>query len=323
MGRVLVTGGAGFIGSHVVDALIEVGHEVMVVDDLSTGRRRNVNPKVKFYQIDIRSAELGAIFEHERPECVNHHAAQIDVDHSVDNPLHDASVNLLGSINLLECCRRYGVKKIIYASTGGAIYGEPEYLPCDENHPIRPLSPYGASKYAVELYLHLYRENYGLDYTILRYPNVYGPRQDPFGEAGVVAIFSLQMLMGEEVTINGSGEQKRDFLYIEDCVKANLLCMESGSGEVYNLGTGKGTSINDLFEEIRRLTGYARDPVHGSPKAGEVFRIYLNADKARKELGWTPTVRLQEGLERTLAHFQNQVVTINNLPGTSQTGEGG
>lgn len=307
MSRVLVTGGAGFIGSHVVDALIQAGHEVTVVDDLSTGRRRNVNPKAKFYQIDIRSQELRSIFERERPEYVNHHAAQIDVGHSANNPLHDASVNLLGSINLLECCRKCGIKKIIYASTGGAVYGEPEQLPCNEEHPIRPSSPYGASKYAVELYLELYRQNYGVDYTILRYPNVYGPRQDPFGEAGVVAIFSLQMLMGEQVTINGSGEQERDFLYVEDCVKANLLSMEKGSGEVYNLGTGKGTSINHLFEEMKRLTGYPRDPVYGPPRLGEVFRICLDANKAKKELEWSPTVGLQEGLERTLGYFKEQL----------------
>ncbi len=319
MSRFLVTGGAGFIGSHVVDALIELEHQVVVIDDLSAGRRRNVNPKANFYQTDIRSPELQPLFEEERPDYVNHHAAQVDVQRSTKDPLHDASVNVLGSINLLECCRRYEVKKIIYASTGGAVYGEPEHLPCDESHPIRPLSPYGVSKYAVELYLHLYRQNYGLDYTILRYPNVYGPRQDPLGEAGVVAIFSLQMLMGEQVTISGNGKQERDFLYVEDCVKANLLSMENGSGEVYNLGTGKGTSINHLFEEMRRLTGYSPHPVHGPPKPGEVFRICLDANKAKKELEWSPAVGLQEGLERTLTYFQRQLTTTNNLPGTSQT----
>jgi len=314
MSRVLVTGGAGFIGSHLVDALIEAGHEVIVVDDLSRGRRRNVNPKARFHRMDIREGELASIFAQERPEYVNHHAAHIDLRRSLEDPLHDASTNILGSINLLECCRRYGVSKIIYVSSV-AVYGQPEHLPCDENHPIRPSSPYGASKYAVELYLHLYRENYGLDYTILRYPNVYGPRQDPIGEAGLVAIFSLQMLSGEEVTINGSGDQERDFLYVGDCVKANLLSMENGSGQVYNLGTGEGTSINHLFEEMKRLTGYSRDPIHGPPKRGEVFRICLDARKAKKELEWSPTHGLQEGLERTLAYFREQLVIIEKPPG--------
>ena len=317
MSRVLVTGGAGFIGSHVVDSLIEAGHEVVVVDDLSRGRRRNVNPKARFYQIDIRSQELGSMFEDVRPEYVSHHAAHVDLRRSLEDPLHDASVNILGSINLLECCRKYEVSKIIYASSV-AIYGEPEHLPCNEDHPVRPSSPYGASKYAVELYLGLYRENYGLDYTILRYPNVYGPRQDPLGEAGVVAIFSLQMLMGEEVTINGSGDQERDFVYVEDCAKANLLAMEKGSGQVYNLGTGKGTSINHLFEEMKQLTAYPLDPVHGPPKPGEVFRICLDANRAKKELEWSPTVGLQEGLERTLAYFKEQLATTEK-PGQTKS----
>lgn len=306
MSRVLVTGGAGFIGSHVVHSLIEAGHEVVVVDDLSRGRRRNVNPKARFYRIDIREEELASIFAHERPEYVNHHAAHVDLRRSLEDPLHDASVNILGSINLLECCRTYEVSKIIYASSV-TIHGEPEHLPCSEDHPVRLSSPYGASKYAVELYLYLYRENYGLDCTILRYPNVYGPRQDPLGEAGVVAIFSLQMLLGEEVTINGSGDQERNFLYVEDCVKANLLALDNGSGEAYNLGSGIGTSVNQLFEEMKRLTGYPLDAVHGPPKPVEVFHICLDVNKAKKELEWSPTVGLQEGLERTLAYFREQL----------------
>lgn len=311
MSRVLVTGGAGFIGSHVVDALIELGHQVIVIDDLSAGRRRNVNPKANFYQMDIRSPELQTLFEEERPDYVNHHAAQVDVRRSIKDPLHDARINMLGSINLLECSSNYKVKKFIYASTGGALYGEPDYLPCDEAHPVRPISPYGASKYAVELYLHMYRAHYGLDYTILRYPNVYGLRQDPFGEAGVVAIFSVQMLLREQVTINGNGDQERDFLYVEDCVQANLLAMDKGSGEVYNLGFGKGTPINQLFERIKELTNYPLQPVYGPPNLGEVHRIYLDAGKAKRELGWRPTVRLDEGLERTVAHFERKIATKN------------
>ncbi len=309
MSRVLVTGGAGFIGSHVVDSLIEAGHEVVVVDDLSRGRRRNVNPKARFYRIDIRKEELASIFTHERPEYVSHHAAHVDLRRSLEDPLHNASVNILGSINLLECCRRYEVSKIIYASSA-AIYGEPEHLPCNEDHRIRPSSPYGASKYTVELYLYLYRENYGLDYTILRYPNVYGPRQDSLGEAGVVAIFSLQMLLGEEVTINGSGGQERDFIYVEDCVKANLLALDNGSGEAYNLGSGIGTSVNQLFEEMRQLTAYPLNPMHGPPKPGDIYQIYLGAKKAERELRWRPAVGLREGLQRTLAYFREQLAII-------------
>jgi len=214
---------------------------------------------------------------------------------------------------LLECSRRYEVSKVIYASSV-ALYEEPELLRCDEDHPIRPSSPYGVSKYAVEHYLHLYRENFGLDHTILRYPNVYGPRQDPLGEAGVVAVFSLQMLLGEEVTINGSGDQERDFVYVDDCAKANLFSMGKGSGEIYNLGTGKGTSINHLFEEMKRLTGYPLDAVHRPPRPGDVFRICLDANKAKKELGWSPTVGLHEGLERTLAYFREQMAIIEKPP---------
>ncbi len=303
--RILVTGGAGFIGSHVVDALIAAGHRVVVVDDLSTGRQENVHPEATFYPVDITSPQLREVFARERPEVISHHAAQVDVRHSMADPLHDARCNILGSIYLLECAREYGVRKVIYSSSGGAIYGEPLYLPCDEDHPIRPLSPYGASKYAVEQYLYLYRQNYGLDYTILRYPNVYGPRQDPYGEAGVVAIFAGQMLNGGTPVIYGSGEQERDFLYVEDCAHANLLVLERGSGRVYNLGTGVGTSVNRLFLLLKEITGYPGDPVYGPARAGETFRIYLDASRARNELGWRPLVPLEEGLRRTIAFLKS------------------
>src|SRR4030067_347000 len=221
----LVTGGAGFIGSHVVDALISAGYEVVVVDDLSTGNLANLNPAATFYQMDIRSQQLAEVFEKERPAYVDHHAAQMDVRRSIADPLFDAEVNVIGSINLIECCRRYGVKRLIYISTGGAVYGEPEYLPCDEAHPINPICPYGASKHTVEHYLFMYQQNYGLEYNVLRYPNVYGPRQDPHGEAGVVAIFTGQMLDDKQVVINGDGEQPRYFVYVEGCAQANRLAM--------------------------------------------------------------------------------------------------
>ncbi len=301
--RVLVTGGAGFIGSHVVDLLIEAGHHVAVVDDLSTGRCSNLNSQATFYQVDIRSPALGEVFEREQPEVISHHAAQVDVRRSMAEPLFDAEVNVLGSLNLLECAREYCVHKVIYISSGGAVYGEPRYLPCDEEHPVWPLCPYGASKYIVERYLYLYGQNYSLDYTVLRYANVYGPRQDPTGEAGVVAIFTGRMLNGQTPVINGSGEQERDFVYVDDCARANLLALERGSGRVYNLGAGVGTSVNRVFDLLKGITGYDCDPVHGPPKPGETFRIYLDAARAREELGWEPTVSLEEGLRRTVAYF--------------------
>ncbi len=302
--KVLVTGGAGFIGSHVVDALIQRGYQVVVVDNLSTGREANLNPQARLYRADIRDSHLSEIFQVEKPDYVNHHAAHANVRHSVADPMHDAHVNILGSLNLLENAVRHQVKHFLYISSGGAIYGEPEYLPCDEEHPIRPLCPYGASKYIVEKYLYLYGENHGLPYSVLRYPNVYGPRQDPFGEAGVVAIFAQRMLAGQEVIINGSGEQERDFLYISDCVQANLLAMEESQGQSYNLGWGVGISVNEMFARLKALTDYPRPATHGPPKLGDVFKIYLDASRAARELSWKPRVLLEEGLEKTVTYFR-------------------
>lgn len=301
--KVLVTGGAGFIGSHIVDALINEGHDVVIVDDLSTGKRENIHPEAHFYRMDIRDAALEQIFARERPEVVSHQAAKANVRESMREPLLYADVNILGSIKLLELSRKYGVKKVIYASTGGAVYGEPQYLPVDEQHPINPLDHYGAGKHHVEHYLHLYSVNYGLPYTSLRYPNVYGPRQDPYGEAGVVAIFARKMIVGEQAVINGSGEQERDFVFVGDIVAANLLCMDQGQG-IYNIGSGFGTPINDIFWKLKELTDYSLDPVHGPPKLGEVFKICLDATRARKELGWAPQVSLHEGLAKTLQYFR-------------------
>lgn len=303
--RILVTGGAGFIASHVVDALIEAGHQVAIVDNLSTGRRPNINPQARFYEVDIRSPDLAEVIATEQPEVINHHAAQVDVRRSVIDPLYDADVNILGTLNLLESAREHGIRKMIYISTGGAVYGEPKYLPCDEAHPIDPLCPYGATKHTVEHYLFMYRQSYGLDYTVLRYPNVYGPRQDPHGEAGVVAIFAGQMLSGQQVVINGSGEQERDFVYVGDCAQANLLSLENGTGEIYNIGSGVGTSVNEIFAQMKDITGYSQEPVHGPPKLGETFKIYIDASKARRELGWEPQVTLREGLEQTVAYFED------------------
>jgi len=303
--KILVTGGAGFIGSHVVDTFLANGHEVVVVDDLSTGRRSNLNPAATFYQVDIRSPQMEEIFEKERPDFVDHHAAQMDVRRSVENPLFDADVNVLGSINLIELAKKYSVKRFVYISTGGAVYGEPEYLPCDESHPINPICPYGASKHTVEHYLYMYEDLYDLDYIVLRYPNVYGPRQDPHGEAGVVAIFTGQMLNGEQVVINGDGEQLRDFVYVEDCAKANLIALDAEhENAIFNLGYGRGTSINEIFSNLKKITGYEVPVVKGPAKVGETQKIYLEATRANQELGWSPTVELEEGLKKTVDFFK-------------------
>jgi len=304
--KVLVTGGAGFIGSHVADAYVAEGYEVVVVDNLSTGRRENLNPAASLYQVDIRDEKaLAEVFEKEKPHYVSHQAARAQVRESMDHPVLYAEVNIIGSLNILQLCRQYKVKKIVYASTGGAVYGEPEYLPADEGHPVNPLDPYGASKHHVEHYLYLYKVNWGLPYTILRYPNVYGPRQDPYGEAGVVAIFTGQMLSGGQPIINGAGEQERDFVYVGDIAQANLLAIGRGDGEIFNIGTGVGTSINTVFRLLKEATGYSGEEIHASAKAGEVFKIYLDARKARNELGWTERVTLEEGLSRTVEYFRS------------------
>jgi UDP-glucose 4-epimerase len=303
--KVLVTGGAGFIGSHVVDMLLANGYQVVVVDNLETGRRSNINPNATFYELDIRSPELSKIIEKERPDFINHHAAQMDVRRSIKEPLYDADVNILGSINLIECARHFGVRRFVYVSTGGAVYGEPEYLPCDESHPVNPICQYGASKHTVEHYLYMYQVNYGLNYTVLRYPNVYGPRQDPKGEAGVVAIFTGQMLVGAQVVINGDGQQQRDFVYVADCATANLLAITGDDNGIFNLGSGKGTSINEIFAALRSITGYSKEAVHGPAILGETREIYLEASRARQVLGWQPEVDLQQGLSQTVDYFRS------------------
>jgi len=301
----MVTGGAGFIGSHVVDTFLANGYKVVVVDDLSTGRLSNLNPDATFYQVDIRSPEMEEIFVEEEPDFIDHHAAQMDVRRSVDDPLFDAEVNVLGSIKLIELARKHQVKRFIYISTGGAVYGEPEYLPCDEAHPVNPICPYGASKHTVEHYLYMYQELYDLDYVVLRYPNVYGPRQDPHGEAGVVAIFTGQMLKGEQVVINGDGKQERDFVYVEDCARANLLALTAENpNTIFNLGYGYGTSINDIYSNLKEATDYKMSAINGPEKAGETQRIYLEASKARQEMDWMPTVGLEEGLGKTVEYFR-------------------
>jgi UDP-glucose 4-epimerase len=306
--KILVTGGAGFIGSHVVDQFLAAGHEVVIVDSLITGRKRNLNPQARFYQIDIRDPQLIDVFKAEQPEVVDHHAAQMDVRKSVADPMFDADVNIRGTLNLLECARQTGVRKVVYISSGGAAYGEPVYLPCDEKHPIDPLCPYGVTKHTIEHYLFLYKALYGLDYAVLRYPNVYGPRQDPNGEAGVVAIFSGQMLAGKPITIFGSGEQERDFVYVGDCARANLLVAAQGPTGIFNIGSGIGTTINQIYAELKHIIGYPLPASYGPAKAGETFKIYLDATKAGRELGWEQSVPLANGLAKTVEYFRENEI---------------
>ncbi len=302
--KILVTGGAGFIASHVSDHLLALGHQVSIVDNLSTGKRQNLPATAAFYDVDIRDEALDGAFAAERPEVVIHHAAHADVTRSVREPGYDASVNILGSLNLLERCREHGVRRVIYASTGGALYGEPSYIPADEAHPINPVSPYGVSKHTVEHYLYAYRENHGLEYTVLRYPNVYGPRQDPHGEAGVVAIFSLQLLTGRQPVIFGDGSKTRDYCNVADIVEANVLALNSRQCGVYNLGRGIEVSDLEVFERVREAVGSEIVPAYAAVRPGEVEHIALDASKAERELGWTWKVDLTEGVETAVEFYR-------------------
>lgn len=302
--KILFTGGAGFIGSNVVDALIDLGHEVVVVDNLSTGFRQNINPNAKFYQLSIRDKELSEVFEREKPELVNHHAAQIDVRKSADDPISDAEDNILGSLNLITNCVQFGVKRVIYASTGGAIYGEAQYLPADENHPVNPISQYGISKHTVEHYLYLYSTLYELDYVILRYANVYGPRQNPFGEAGVVAIFATQMLTGKQPTIFGPGDKTRDYIHVSDVTEANILALDRGKNTILNIGTEVETSDQEIFDTLADVLGYEAPPIYAPVRKGEVYRICLKCSKARQEIGWSPRLSFKEGIAGTADYYR-------------------
>lgn len=309
--RVLVTGGAGFIGSHVVDAYLAAGLDVAVVDNLATGSRSNLNPAARLYQVDIReAADLERVFADERPEIVSHHAAQASVRLSMEDPPRDAMINVIGSLHVLEAARKHGVRKVIYAATGGAAVGEPQYLPVDEDHPVEPLSPYGANKHAAEHYCLLYHHSFGLDTTILRYANIYGPRQDPRGEAGVIAVFAGLMLQGGQPIVNGTGEQERDYVYVGDVARANVLALTKGSGRMYNIGTGVSTSVNGLFDRLAELIGYGEPRQHGAQLSGEVYRIFLTYERARQELGWQPEVGLDEGLRLTVESIRAQIASV-------------
>lgn len=300
---VLLTGGAGFIGSHVARAFLAEGLRVVVVDDLSSGRRALLPPKAEFLEMDVRDPRLNEVFERVKPDIVSHHAAQISVVRSTREPPLDASINVVGAVSVLEMAARHGVKRFIFSSTGGALYGEPQQLPCTEDHPIAPLSPYGVAKYCVEQYVRYYAQNKGLPSVILRYANVYGPGQDPHGEAGVVAIFAQRMLANEQAFINGDGEQERDFVYVGDVARANVLALKKGEGGAFNIGTGEAFSVNRLYAVLASLTGSKMPPQHRPANPGEVFRIYLDASKARRDLGWSPTVSIEDGLRKTIAAF--------------------
>ncbi len=306
MAKILVTGGAGFIGSHVADGYIAAGHDVAVVDNLIAGKRENLHPKAAFYPVDIRSAELAAVFEKEKPEYVSHHAAQIDVRRSLAEPMFDAEVNILGSLNLLELCVKHKVEKILFASTGGAIYGEPRELPASETCPPNPKCHYATSKLAFEHYLHLYETLYGQRYTVLRYPNVFGPRQSPEGEAGVCSILAGLMLSGKQPTLFGFGEPLRDYVYVGDIARANLVALDKGDGDTLNLGSGKGTSVRELFETIKDILGYPGEPALAPLRPGEIDRVYITGDRAAAVLGWRPEVSLREGLAKTVEHIRAQ-----------------
>jgi UDP-glucose 4-epimerase len=302
--RVLLSGGAGFIGSHVAEALLGRRHEVAIVDDLSSGKRENIPEGAHLYEMDIR-AGCEEVFEDFEPEALCHQAAQMDVRRSVREPDFDAEVNVLGTLRLLQNCVEYGVGKVVFASTGGAIYGEQREFPATENHPQYPLSPYGVSKLAGERYFYYYHAQYSLPYVALRYSNVYGPRQDPHGEAGVVAIFLGNLAAGRTSTINGTGEQTRDYVYVGDVVRANVLALEKNGvpSGAYNVGTGSETSVNELYELLVRISGKDLRPEHGPAKAGEQLRSSVDPTLAGRAMGWHPEVDLASGLRETLRFF--------------------
>ncbi len=299
--RILVTGGAGFIGSNVADGFIAGGHEVAVLDNLSTGLRENIPEAARFYDADIRDADgLRRVFDDFHPAAIVHHAAQMDVRRSLIDPVFDGDTNILGSLKLILESVRCKVKRFVYVSTGGAVYGEPAELPVPETHPINPECAYGISKHTVEHYLELYRILSGLPYVILRYPNVYGPRQNPHGEAGVNAIFIGLMLEGKTPTIFGDGEAVRDYVYVADVVDANLRALTRGDNQIMNIGSGVGTSVNQIYDKLCEIFDFHEPAIHAPARLGEIQKVYLDARKAERLIGWKPKVSFDEGLRRTV-----------------------
>ena len=307
--KILVTGGAGFIGSHVVDAYIAAGHEVAVLDNFSTGNERNVNAAARVFRVDLRDqAQTASAVASFKPEIVNHHAAQSEVPRSVADPGYDAQVNVVGGLNLLRACVDNGVQKVIFSSTGGALYGEPDVVPAAEDHPVRPLSPYGTSKYAFEQYLGTFDRTFKLPYTVLRYANIYGARQDFQAEEGrVVAIFAGRMIEEKPLTIDGDGTQSRDMLHVADVAMANLAALELGEGDTFHISTGIPVTVNDLFRKLALLTEYRLEPRFGPPRKGDVYRIALDNSHAKERLGWEPRITLEEGLRLTVEYFRGLI----------------
>jgi UDP-glucose 4-epimerase len=306
--KVLVTGGAGFIGSHIVVQLLLHDHEVVIIDNMSAGKQANLHPKATFYRSNIEDLRVHEIFAVEKPDIVIHQAAQTVVQTSIRKPVHDAQTNIIGTVNLLEAAREHGVRKFIYASSA-AVYGDPQYVPIDEQHPVAPLSGYGISKYTPEQYLHVYGHLYGLSYTILRYANVYGIRQDPHGEGGVISIFIDKAIHRQPFTIFGDGEQTRDYINVVDIARANVAALKSGDGEVFNIGTGVHTTLNQLVEQLQTISGYRLETIYDAERVGDIKHSYFTIAKAKDLLQWSPTISLADGLQQTYDWYVTQRTT--------------
>lgn len=302
--KIAVTGGAGFIASHIADAYLSLGHDVVIIDNLSTGKRENIPANARFIEMDVNDPGIPALFMEEKFDIVNHHAAQMDVRVSVQDPTYDARINILGGINIYESALRSGVKKIIFASSGGTVYGEQEYFPADERHPTKPISPYGIAKLSNEQYLYYYAHVHGLPSVAFRYANIYGPRQNPHGEAGVIAIFAQKLLRGEQPVINGDGLQTRDYVYVGDVVAANILALQPQMIGAYNIGTGIETDVNTLFGHLRDLTQSTCKEQHAPAKQGEQLRSVLSHERIFASFGWTPKMDIVEGLSKTVDSFR-------------------
>jgi UDP-glucose 4-epimerase len=303
--KIAVTGGAGFIASHIADAYLSLGHEVVIIDNLSTGKRENIPANARFIEMDVNDSGIPELFMEEKFDIVNHHAAQMDVRVSVQDPTYDARINILGGINIYESALRSGVKKIIFASSGGTVYGEQEYFPADERHPTKPISPYGIAKLSNEQYLYYYAHVHGLPSVAFRYANIYGPRQNPHGEAGVIAIFAQKLLKGEQPVINGDGLQTRDYVYVGDVVAANILALQPQMIGAYNIGTGIETDVNTLFGHLRDLTQSTCEEQHAPAKQGEQMRSVLSHERIFASFGWTPKMDIVEGLSKTVDSFRS------------------